>query len=312
MAEILMGPPSALDLARGLFAKHGSEAETPSALLGVVRPPDAWSTTQLWATTPPPPLHPARSIQPFSLRKLPAGAPMQPLVRRLGGLETLIVPGSADGPIVVMFHGFGADAQDLLPLSQAVRGAAGTTWLFPNAPIQVPLGPHMIGRAWFPIDMVALQAAMVAGVHRDMSHQRPPALAQVQRMATEMLAEFGAPWSRVVLAGFSQGAMLATALAIHADEPPAGVAILSGTLLDAATWQELAPKRKGLAFFQSHGSHDPLLDVGAARRLHGLLTQAGWLGDLVEYRGEHEIPLAVIDRLGTWLRSLVAAKVAVH
>jgi len=224
-------------------------------------------------------------------------------MRRLGGLDTLIVPGLPDRPIIVMFHGFGADAHDLLPLAQALA-IPGATWLFPHAPIQVPLGPHMVGRAWFPIDMVELQAAMMAGTHRDMSHQKPPALEQARTMARQMLSEFGASWSSVVLAGFSQGAMLATALALHAEDAPLGLGILSGTVLDAATWQDLAPKRKGLAFFQSHGTQDPLLSVEAAHRLHTLLTNAGLEGELIEFRGAHEIPMVVLEKFSAWARAL--------
>jgi phospholipase/carboxylesterase len=234
------------------------------------------------------------------------------LLRRLGGLDTLVVPGSADGLVIAMFHGFGADAHDLLPLSGVVHGPPGTSWLFPNAPIQVPLAPQVVGRAWFPIDLVELQAAMLAGRHRDLSHQRPPALVKAREMAQQMLADFHAPMARTVLAGFSQGAMLATAMALHADEAPAGLAILSGTLLDQQTWTELAPRRKGMAKFQSHGVRDPLLAVDAARRLHDLLSRAGIEGPMVEFEGDHEIPMAVLAHFGSWLRELPRSRPTLH
>jgi phospholipase/carboxylesterase len=233
-------------------------------------------------------------------------------LRRLGGLDTLVVPGSADGVVIAMFHGFGADAHDLLPLASVVHGPPGATWLFPNAPIQVPLAPQIVGRAWFPIDLVELQAAMLAGRHRDLSQQQPPALAKARGMAQQMLADFHAPMSRTVVAGFSQGAMLATALALHADETPAGLAILSGTLLDQQTWSELAPQRKGMPKFQSHGTRDPLLAVDSARRLHDLLAHAGIEGPMVEFEGEHEIPMAVLAHFGSWLRDLQRAQPTLH
>ena len=232
----------------------------------------------------------------------------RPELRRLGGLDTIVVPGLPGGPIVVMFHGYGADANDLMPLHQVVRAPAGATWLFPNAPHEVPIGPHMTGRAWFPIDMEALQIAMLSGTHRDMSQLRPPELAEAQGMAMAMLRDFGAPLERVVLSGFSQGGMLATALALHADRNPLGLAILSGTLLDRETWQRLAPQRAGLRFFQSHGTHDPLLDFHAAEKLHALLIGAGWVGEFVPFRGQHEIPMPVLEGLSRFLLGLETPK----
>ena len=77
----------------------------------------------------------------------------------------------------------------------------------------------------------------------------------------------GASWENIVLMGFSQGAMLAVDLALRAEAPPAGVAILSGTLVDKKTVAELAPRKKGLPFFQSHGSVDPILGFAQARAL---------------------------------------------
>ncbi len=214
----------------------------------------------------------------------------RPQQQRLGGLDTLVVPGQPGGLIVAMLHGFGADAYDLLPLADAVPTPPGTTWLFPHAPHEVELGPHVTGRAWFPIDLMALQLAMMSGKTRDLSAQQPPELATSRHMVAQMLADYGAPPERTVLAGFSQGAMTATSLAMHAAEAPAGLAILSGTLIEAAQWRELAPRRAGLRFMQSHGRQDPMLGFGAAEQLNALLTSAGWQGPFIAFGGGHEIP----------------------
>lgn len=214
----------------------------------------------------------------------------RPQQRRLGGLDTLVVPGEPGGLVIAMLHGFGADAYDLLPLADAVPAPRGTSWLFPHAPHQVELGPHVTGRAWFPIDLMALQLAMMSGQTRDLSEQQPPELAVSRQMVAQMLADYGAPLERTVLAGFSQGAMTATSLAMHAEEAPAGLAILSGTLLEAAAWRELAPRRPGLRFVQSHGRQDPMLGFAAAERLYALLTASGWIGPFVAFGGGHEIP----------------------
>lgn len=231
-----------------------------------------------------------------------------PQERMLGGLQTLVVPGEPGGLVVAMLHGFGADAWDLLPLADAVPAPPGTTWLFPHAPHEVELGPHMTGKAWFPIDLMALQLAMMSGRTRDLAQDMPPALAVSRQMVAQMIADFGAELSRTVLAGFSQGAMTATSLAMHADQAPAGLAILSGTLIEAPQWQRLAPLRKGLRYMQSHGRQDPMLGFAAAEALHQLLESAGWQGEFVAFGGGHEIPGAALRSLAALLTACQPVK----
>lgn len=223
----------------------------------------------------------------------------------LGGLQTLVVAGQPDGLTIAVLHGFGADAFDLLPLCREIAAPAGTTWLFPHAPLEVPLGPQMTGRAWFPIDVVAMQLAMLSGRAPDLARHSPPELRTSQAKVVAMLRDHGTPMAKTVLAGFSQGAMTATALALHADEAPAGLAILSGTLLDAELWQQLAPAKAGMRFVQSHGRDDALLSYAAAQRLYALLTAAGWLGEFVGFGGGHEIPGAVLRKFEALLAATV-------
>ncbi len=101
--------------------------------------------------------------------------------------------------------------------------------------------------------------------------------------------------------GFSQGAMMAVDLALRAPEAPAGVAVLSGTLVDRKTLEKLAPRRKGLPFFQSHGSVDPILGFQEARALEKALKDAGWSGSLLRFEGGHGVAPEVVAALGAWL-----------
>lgn len=229
-----------------------------------------------------------------------------PEQRNLGGLDTLVVPGDPNGPLIVLLHGFGADAWDLVGLAQMVDVPRGTTWLFPNAPLEVDIGPHITGRAWFPIDMMALQLAMLAGRGADLANQRPRELGPSRKLVEAMLQAYGADPARTVIGGFSQGAMVATDWTLHAAQGPAGLVVLSGTLVDRDGWASLAAAKAGQSFFQSHGRRDPLLQVEQARALCALLNAAGWLGELREFAGEHEIPMGILQALGPWISDRLA------
>lgn len=227
---------------------------------------------------------------------------LQPRRRRIGHLDTIEIEGSPEGPTVILFHGFGADASDLAPLAQYLQAPKGTNWIFPNGHLSVPLGGHYEGRAWFPVSIAELEKSMSEGSGADFSGITPPGLKRARELALELLEKIKVPMNRVVLGGFSQGAMLATEIAMQSDLPPAGLAILSGTLVNAAVWKEKAAKHAGFEFFQSHGVRDPVLSFARAQDLEKLLLAAGWKGRLQSFDGAHEIPPEVLIQLGHYLR----------
>lgn len=230
---------------------------------------------------------------------------VQPQHRQLGELEAYEIRTGDDRPTVVLFHGYGANAFDLMPLSQYAAADVPVNWLFPQGLVDLDLGWGMVGKAWFSIDVEALQEAMLRGEYRDLAGSRPPGLDRARDAAVAMLDAYGAPLDQLILGGFSQGAMLATEVTLQAEHNPRALLLLSGTLLDRSTWERLAPKRKGLRFFQSHGTGDPLLPHAAAEQLHKLLTDAGWRGDFHSFRGAHEIPPAIAQRLGAFVREVL-------
>ena len=223
------------------------------------------------------------------------------MVRRdnIGGLDVLDVPGTPGGLTVVLLHGYGASWQDLLPLHRVIAAPPGTRWIFPNAPLEVPLGPWMTGRAWFPIDMDALNRAMMTGSHRDMSGITPSGLSDARDKVLQMLAALDA--ERVILGGFSQGAMVSTEVVSSGVFRPEGLVLMSGTLLHESVWRHALKQVAPLPFVQSHGRFDPLLGVEAAKRLHALLRETGHQGELHEFDGQHEIPQAVLDAVGAFI-----------
>lgn len=220
---------------------------------------------------------------------------------RLGGLDVIeLKPKAADALTVVCLHGYGADMHDLAPLAQELSASRPLRWIFPDAPGRLEWG----GKAWWPIDVAAFEAAQRGGKPRDLSGGEPAGMAEAREALLGLLKELRAPLENLVLMGFSQGSMLAVDLALRLPVAPAGVAILSGTLVDAASVRELAPKRKGLRFFQSHGSVDPILGFAQALALEKELRGAGWDGKLQRFEGGHAIPGEVLDALGVWLDGL--------
>lgn len=219
---------------------------------------------------------------------------------RIGNRNCLLKPPAEGAPLIVMLHGYGADKSDLAPLSNLVQ-TPGVGWVFPDAPLEVPIGPHQVGRAWFPIPPAAFSAAMETGEMPTMAGPAPAALSDAARSVHKIIRELQVPFKQVVLSGFSQGAMTALEVALTAPEAPRGLALLSTTLVGREALLTRLEHLKGLEFFQSHGERDTLLAVRFAEDLFKELQAAGLRGELATFRGGHEIPPEVMQRLGRYL-----------
>ena len=210
-------------------------------------------------------------------------------------------PASADAPVALCMHGYGADMRDLAGLAMELDLKGPLRWIFPNGPLELPWG----GRAWFPIAEERLAGYERGDGAFDLSAMRPGGMDAARDAVLGLVAALEAPWDRIILGGFSQGAMLSVELALAAPAQPRGAFLLSGNLVDAASLTPRAPSRKGLPFFQSHGTVDPILGFEGAKKLNEALTAAGWQGRFVEFHGPHAIPREALDGLGSFLDGLL-------
>lgn len=236
--------------------------------------------------------------------------------QRLGQLDCHVLAGEAGVPpvrAIVLCHGFGAPGSDLVPIAEelcrrAPALARDTLFVFPEAPLSPPeFGPYG-GLAWWPIDMLQLQAAMNRGDFRDLRREEPLRLPEAREELFSVLAALESdchlPLDRIVLGGFSQGAMLATDVALRLPSPPAGLVIYSGTLLNESEWAALAPHRRGLTVLQSHGTDDPILPFAAAEWLRDLLITSGLQVEFQRFRGGHTITAAAVQATADLLKRL--------
>lgn len=232
---------------------------------------------------------------------------------KVGGLDVRITGGTdglggGSGPVVILLHGFGAPGDDLVSLADVLHVPAGTRFVFPEGPLSLSFGPRD-ARAWWLIDMARIAADQSAGRIRDLSNEIPKGLAPARETMLAFLKEveqkFGAGPRKTVLGGFSQGAMLSCDVMLRTTQPYAGLIQLSGTLLATQEWVPLLQKRKGLPVFQSHGTQDELLPYVGAERLRDTLTHAGLSVEWHSFRGGHEIPRPVLQRLGPFITKAV-------
>ena len=208
---------------------------------------------------------------------------------------------------VVLFHGYGADANDLAPLEGFLDREQKASWIFPQGPMEVIIGPHMTGRAWFDIDIQALEQAMMRGEYRDLTQAQPPGLDAMSEQGEEFLRQLQKNHSNVIIGGFSQGAMLATAITLRAEKKPEALVVLSGALVNESQWKIWAQMEnlQGIPLFQSHGENDALLDPKQAVQLFQLLKKAEMKGRRYQFKGGHEIPPTILTQLNEFLKNII-------
>ena len=165
--------------------------------------------------------------------------------------------GDPDGALVLL-HGRGADEHDLYPLLDLLDPERRLHAVTPRAPLSLPPG----GRHWYRLggiptpDPETFQASV-------------PLLAG-------FLDELPVPIDRVVLGGFSQGAVMSWAMSLGPDRPrPAAVVALSGFLPRVDGWPLTLTGLDGLPVAIAHGSLDPVIPVAFGREARDALTAAG-------------------------------------
>ena len=231
----------------------------------------------------------------------------------LGGLECRVLQEGETPPraVVVMCHGFGAPGDDLVGLYEELIALApslsGVRFVFPAAPLSLAAMGYGDAKAWWLIDFDKIQKLNAGDLQllQEFRKQEPDGMAKARAMmlkaVDELLLQTKLPMSKIVLGGFSQGAMIVTDIALRLPEPPAALAILSGTLLVEDVWRQKAKARAGLPIFQSHGRVDPILRFDAAERLKDLFTEAGSPPEWVPFDGPHAIPPLVLRKLAQFL-----------
>ena len=204
-------------------------------------------------------------------------------------------------PYVILFHGYGADAADLRPLSDVIPTKKTFNYIFPEGPFEIPLGPHCIGRAWWPLNMERLQNP---GMDFDLSAERPEKIEQTRKQVQSMIQDLKIPEDQLIIGGFSQGGMCAVDQYLTTELQPKALVLLSTAMINQDEWRKKASTKKPLPYFLSHGQSDPVLRIKYSDKLHSFLSEKGCKGERVIFQGVHEIPMPVLQRLGAWLDSL--------
>jgi phospholipase/carboxylesterase len=193
--------------------------------------------------------------------------------------------------MLVLFHGRGADENDLFPLLDALDPERRLVGATPRGPLRLPPGGahwYVLGQLGYPERDSFLSTYRLAG-----------------GWLAALAAQTGIPPERTVLGGFSQGAVMSYALGLGADRPrPAAIVALSG-FMPTVEGFEIDLERPLPPVAIGHGSLDPVIGVEWSRRAKQALEEAG--GEVL-YRESplpHTIDPSYLAELVPWLNEAV-------
>ena len=219
-------------------------------------------------------------------------------LRRIAGLRVHCLESSSQSKVVLL-HGFGAPGDDLAGLGDVLVSPTRGLY-FPEALLGLG-GMYGPGRAWWHIDIERMIEARLTSPLEAVVRHVPEGIEPAAEAVVALLRELMTPETKLVLGGFSQGAMLALHVALTTDLPLAGLALLSGTMIAADTWRPLFASRKGLPVLQSHGDQDPILPFPIAELLAKELREGGLDVEFVRFPGGHGIGPQALMKLKAFL-----------
>ena len=195
---------------------------------------------------------------------------------------------------IVALHGRGTDEYDLLPLIEAL-GLNEVLVISPRAPLPLSLGGMSGGFAWY--------GPSQEGVPHDETFQSTVAL--LSRFLNEIKAAYPVNPKRLVLLGFSQGTVMAYAVALLDPDSFRGIAALSGYIPSRSGLAFKIQELNGLSFFISHGKYDDIISAKLARKSAESLKAAGADVAYHEYPMGHEVREETLRDLSAWIKKLL-------
>ncbi|MDQ3645695.1 MAG: phospholipase [Actinomycetota bacterium] len=183
--------------------------------------------------------------------------------------------GAPEGALV-LFHGRGADENDLFPVLDILDPERRLIGVTPRGPLSLPPG----GAHWYAVKRVGYpdEATFL------------PTFAAAASWLDAFLSEAGIDAGRVILGGFSQGGVIAYSLGLGQGRPrPAALTAFSSFIPTVPGFSLDLGNAAELPVAIGHGELDPVIEVGWGREARSLLGEHGAVITYRESRMGHTI-----------------------
>ncbi|WP_440906068.1 alpha/beta hydrolase [Catenovulum sp. SX2] len=207
--------------------------------------------------------------------------------------------------LVVWMHGLGDSGHGFAPLVPELKLPAelGIRFVFPHAPVRpITINNGLPMRGWYDI------------VSFDMNNRADEkgvleSAAQLQALIDAELSKNDLTHENLVIAGFSQGGVMAYQLGCRQPAAPAGILSLSAYLSRADKLAcEATDAAKAAPVLAMHGLQDEIIPVQLGRQSADMVKQAGFNVEWQDYPMQHNVCAEQIGAISKWLQAVLTAK----
>lgn len=218
-------------------------------------------------------------------------------------LESITLnPPSPATACVIWMHGLGADGNDFVPMVPELDlpPEHSVRFVFPNAPtMPVTINGGYVMRAWYDITSAEIdKRADEAGVRKS------------QLAIGELIADQSAQGiasERIVLAGFSQGGVIALQTGLRYPEKLGGIMALSTYLACAESLGvEASSGNRQIPILMVHGATDPVIPIALAKRSKARLETHGYKINWHEYGMPHSVCAEEVVDIAAFLKRVLS------
>jgi phospholipase/carboxylesterase len=211
-----------------------------------------------------------------------------------------IQPESVHKYSVIWLHGLGADGHDFEGIASQLHlnTAPNIHFIFPNAPIQpitINGGMHM--RAWYDILEASLERKVdLAGIYQSEK--------LLEQLIDQEIAK-GIPSEHILLAGFSQGGVIALHTGLNSSRKLAGVIALSAYLPTLEKLKTDAPAaNKSMPVFMAHGILDTMIAIESNKAVFNTLHALEYNVQWHDYLMAHSVCTEEIEHMSTFINGI--------
>jgi phospholipase/carboxylesterase len=192
-------------------------------------------------------------------------------------------------PLLSLAHGVGSNERDLFSFAEDLD----PRFIVVSARAPLTRGPGSY--AWFNVQFLP-EGFAIAPEQLDASRAAYAAFVTVAANA------YGADPARIYTLGFSQGAIISLVTALSNPKLFAGVIAMSGRIPpEAEPWLASPDETGGLPVFQSHGTHDNVIDIEYAHAARAILERQRVDLSYHEYLAAHTITPGMFDDMTAWI-----------
>lgn len=220
------------------------------------------------------------------------------MISELSTIE--IQPNAAHQYSVIWLHGLGADGHDFEDIVQELHltVSAHIRFIFPNAPIQpITINGGMEMRAWYDILAMQLEHEVdIKGIYQS---------AKLIEQLIEREQNNGIAAENILLAGFSQGGVIALHVGLRYPRKLAGIIALSSYLPTLAQLdKEASEANKNTPVFMGHGILDSIVAIESGKAVFDSLHAQTYHVQWHDYVMEHSVCVEEIEHLSGFINSV--------